>query len=165
MSTSDKKPKQKDAAAIRIVPPVVPLICVLAGVALAKFIPLGTDTLIPAPLRYWIGGLIIIASVYFLGFRAVKLMRSTGQSENPFKKTTEILESGPYRFTRNPMYLMMVLLCLGFAVLLSNFWILILTPVCGFILQTLVIKHEEIYLEQKFGEGYLAYKSRVRRWI
>jgi protein-S-isoprenylcysteine O-methyltransferase Ste14 len=165
MSAPDKKPKKKDAAAIRILPPAVPLLCVLAGLALSKLMPLGWEVMLPPPHSYWVGGLIIVAAVYFLGFRAVKLMRGSGQSENPYTKTTEILETGPYRFTRNPMYLMMVVLCIGFAVLLSNIWILLLTPVCALALHFLVILPEEAYLETKFGATYLAFKSRVRRWI
>lgn len=92
-------------------------------------------------------------------------MRRSGQSVNPYKKTTEVIEEGPYRFTRNPMYLQMVLICFGLAILLANIWILILTPVCGLLLHFLVILPEELYLKRKFGDGYLDYKKRVRRWI
>lgn len=92
-------------------------------------------------------------------------MRRTGQSENPFQATTEIIETGPYQWTRNPMYLQMILVCLGFGVLLSNAWIALITPLCALLLQTLVILPEEAYLEHKFGENYLKYKERVRRWI
>ncbi len=63
------------------------------------------------------------------------------------------------------MYLQMVLACLGFSVILSNLWILALTPVCGLILHTFSILPEEAYLERKFGEPYLDYKRRVRRWL
>jgi protein-S-isoprenylcysteine O-methyltransferase Ste14 len=63
------------------------------------------------------------------------------------------------------MYLQMVLVCLGFAVALWNLWILLLTPVCGWVLQRLVIVHEEEYLERKFGARYRDYKRRVRRWL
>lgn len=121
--------------------------------------------MLQAPFRYWIGGAIIIASIYLLGFKAVKTMRQSGQSENPYKKTTEIIETGPFKFTRNPMYLQMVLVCIGFAVLLSSLWIFALTPICAMFLHFLVILPEERYLERKFGNTYLDYKRRVRRWI
>lgn len=91
-------------------------------------------------------------------------MRRSGQSENPYKKTTEIIETGPFRLTRNPMYLQMVLVCIGFAVLLANIWTLALTPICAMLLHMLVILPEESYLERKFGDTYLDYKRRVR-WI
>ncbi len=63
------------------------------------------------------------------------------------------------------MYLMMVLLCIGFTILLSNAWIGILTPICAWALYQTAIKPEEAYLERKFGASYRAYKLKVRRWI
>ena len=75
------------------------------------------------------------------------------------------METGPYRFTRNPMYLQMVIACFGFAIALWNGWIALLTPVCAYVLQTFAIKPEEAYLERKFGQSYLDYKQRVRRWF
>ena len=71
----------------------------------------------------------------------------------------------PLRVTRNPMYLQMVLACMGFSVILSNAWILILTPFCALVLQRFAILPEEAYLERKFGDEYLEYKRRVRRWL
>jgi protein-S-isoprenylcysteine O-methyltransferase Ste14 len=59
----------------------------------------------------------------------------------------------------------MVLVCVGVAVILMNWWILALTPVCGWLLQRFAILPEEAYLERKFGDTYLAYKRRVRRWL
>jgi protein-S-isoprenylcysteine O-methyltransferase Ste14 len=63
------------------------------------------------------------------------------------------------------MYLQMVLVCVGFAVMLGNAWILVLTPLVAFTLQRLAILPEEAYLERKFGDDYAAYKRRVRRWL
>ncbi|MGB3625861.1 MAG: hypothetical protein WA989_08530, partial [Henriciella sp.] len=87
---------QKDAAAVRVFPPGVPLATILSGVVLMWLWPIRSGWMLPAPLRYVVGGAIILASVYFLGFRAVALMRRSGQSENPYRTTTEILEAGPY---------------------------------------------------------------------
>jgi len=155
----------KDAAAVKIFPPGVPIATVILGVVLNIIWPLGSTLLPPAPLRYWLGAVIIIAAIYYLGYRAISVMRDSGQSVNPYRKTTEILETGPYRMTRNPMYMQMVLVCVGFAVLLGNIWILLLTPVCGLLLHYLAILPEEAYLERKFGNDYLDYKRKVRRWI
>jgi protein-S-isoprenylcysteine O-methyltransferase Ste14 len=63
------------------------------------------------------------------------------------------------------MYLQMVLVCAGLAIALMNWWILLLTPLCAWLLHKLAILPEEAYLEQKFGEAYLSYKRRTRRWI
>ena len=63
------------------------------------------------------------------------------------------------------MYLQMVLACLGVAVMLMNGWIVIFTAIAAWLLQRLAIVPEEAYLERKFGDVYLAYKRRVRRWL
>jgi protein-S-isoprenylcysteine O-methyltransferase Ste14 len=152
-----------DAAAVRVFPPAVPLLTILIGVALNRLCPfrLKLSTL----SRYGIGGTIIGVAVLGLGLYSVILLRRTGQSENPWTPTTEIVTRGPYRVTRNPLYLQMVLGCIGFAVLLRNIWILLLTPLCVWALQVLAILPEEAYLERKFGEDYRSYKCRVRRWL
>jgi protein-S-isoprenylcysteine O-methyltransferase Ste14 len=153
----------KDAAAVRIFPPAIPALIILTGVGLNRLWPMGLG--LPASLRYWLGGLIVAGAVLGLGLWSVLLVRRSGQSENPWKPTTAIIERGPFSFSRNPMYLQMVIGCAGFAVLLNNGWILLLTPLCPLALYWLAIRPEEEYLERKFGEAYVAYKRRVRRWI
>jgi protein-S-isoprenylcysteine O-methyltransferase Ste14 len=151
-----------DAAAVRIFPPGVPLLTIMLGVGLNRCCPFKLKlSALPA---YVIGGAIIGVAILGLGLYPVILLRRSGQSENPWTPTTEIVTRGPYRFTRNPLYLQMVLGCLGFAVFLRNVWILLLTPVCAWTLHTFAILPEEAYLEGKFGESYRSYKSRVRRW-
>ena len=157
--------EEKDAAAVRVFPPAVPLVTILAGLALDRLVPIDLGAALPAPTRYWLGGLIAGGAFLGLGLWSVLVMRRTGQSENPWKPTTEIVERGPYRLTRNPMYLQMVLICIGVAVGLANLWILVLTPACAWVLQTFAVLPEERYLERKFGAAYRAYKRRVRRWL
>ena len=154
---------QRDAAAVRIFPPAVPLATILLGVGLQRMWPIGLG--LPAPVRYWIGGLIVVGAILGLGAWPVLLFRRGGQSEIPWTPTLHIEQRGPYRFTRNPMYLQMVLVCVGVAILLGNVWIFALTPLCAWLLQRLAILPEEAYLERKFGDGYRAYKQRVRRWL
>ncbi|MFY9610090.1 MAG: methyltransferase [Blastocatellia bacterium] len=72
---------------------------------------------------------LVVGALLGLGFYSVTLVRRSAQSENPWNPTTEIVNRGPFRFTWNPMYLQMVLGCIGFAVILTNMWILLLTPV------------------------------------
>jgi protein-S-isoprenylcysteine O-methyltransferase Ste14 len=154
-----------DAAKVRIFPPAVPLLTVLLGVALQWLMPIELAAKPSLGLRLAFGGTVVAAAILGLGLWAVSLVRRSGQSENPWKPTTEIIVRGPFRFTRNPMYLQMVLVCVGFSILLWNVWVLLLTPACVWALTHLVIKPEEAYLERKFGETYLDYKRRVRRWL
>lgn len=165
MTSPAKTEQQRDAAAVRVFPPAVPLLTVLTGIGLQRLWPLEPGFELPAPERYWIGGLIVAGAVLGLGLWSVMALRRTGQSENPWTPTTHVVESGPFRVTRNPMYLQMVLACIGIAVALMNAWIVVLTPVCAWLLYKLAIVPEERYLERKFGEGYLAYRRRVRRWL
>lgn len=154
----------RDAAAVRIFPPAIPLATIGLGILLHQVRPLEL-AIAPAPARHWIGGAIAVAALLGLGLWSVILMRRSGQSENPWKPTLRIVDTGPFRLTRNPMYLQMVLICIGVAIMLANGWILLLTPLCAWALQRFAILPEEAYLERKFGPAYTAYKDRVRRWL
>ena len=157
--------EKKDAAAVRIFPPAIPVLTILLGVGLNRMWPIDLGFALPVPERLWLGGLTVVGAILGLGLWSVLLFRRGGQSENPWKPTPHIVERGPFRFTRNPMYLQMVLVCFGVAIMLMNGWILILTPVGGWVLQRFAILPEEAYLERKFGDTYLGYKNRVRRWL
>jgi protein-S-isoprenylcysteine O-methyltransferase Ste14 len=156
---------EKDGAAVRFPPPLLPLATVLGGIGLERLWPLTAAFALPASARYWVGGILIAVSLLLLGLWPVVMFRRSGQSELPWRPTPLILEHGPYRFTRNPMYLQMLLICIGLAIILSNGWILLLTPLCARALYRFAIAPEEVYLERKFGQPYRDYKGRVRRWL
>lgn len=83
----------------------------------------------------------------------------------PWEPVKALVMAGPYRYTRNPMYVAMALFSLGFAGLLNTMWIpLLLVPLLGFI-QWAVIRKEEQYLTLLFGEAYRQYQRTVRRWL
>lgn len=158
-----KNGPSEDHAAVRVFPPGVPLVTILVGVGLHRAWPLPLP--VPAPLRYWVGGVVVVGAVLGLGLWSIVLFRRSGQNENPWKPTPHIVERGPFRITRNPMYLQMVIACIGVAIWLANAWIAVLTPACALALQAFAILPEEAYLERRFGAAYLDYKSRVRRWL
>jgi protein-S-isoprenylcysteine O-methyltransferase Ste14 len=83
----------------------------------------------------------------------------------PWKPTTAIVTTGPYRFTRNPAYLGMALVYVGIALLAEALWVLVPLPFVLAIIDRAVIAREERYLQRKFGHEYLDYKATVRRWI
>lgn len=157
--------EQSGGAAVRIVPPLVPVAVIAAGLGLDYLWPIGTGVAPAAALRHGLGGGIVVVAILALGLWPLRMFHRTGQRPEPWKPTPEIIVRGPYRLTRNPMYLMMVLICAGIAVMLWNVWMLLLTPVCAWVLQRFAILPEEAYLEARFGDGYRAYKARVRRWI
>ena len=154
-----------DAAAVRIFPPAVPLLVIALGIGLERLWPIRLGVELAPPVRHALGAAIALGAVLGLGLWSVVLFRRSGQNENPWKPTPAIVERGPFRVSRNPMYLQMLLACVGVAVFLANVWILLLTPIGAWVIQRLAIRPEEAYLERKFGDDYRAYKRRVRRWI
>lgn len=159
------KAEPRDGAAVRFPPPLIPFLTIALGLGLERLWPIRLGLDLPAPLRHSLGGLLVAGAVLGLGLWPVVLFRRSGQSEIPWTPTPSIVERGPYRFTRNPMYLQMVLVCVGVAIILANLWILLLTPFCAWALRHFAIRPEEEYLERKFGASYLEYKGRVRRWL
>ena len=112
----------------------------------------------------WIGLLGIAAGAALVrsGRRA---MVAHGTNVNPTQPSTAIVETGPFRFTRNPLYLGLTFAYFGLSLLLNTWWsVLLLVPV-WFVMHQLVVRREEAYLERKFGQTYLAYRRRVRRYL
>jgi protein-S-isoprenylcysteine O-methyltransferase Ste14 len=83
----------------------------------------------------------------------------------PFRPATAMVASGPYRFSRNPMYVGLTLLYVGLSLLTAMAWPLVMLPLALVALTALVIRREERYLEAAFGAEYAAYRARVRRWL
>src|SRR2546430_3886132 len=110
-------------------------------------------------------GWVFVAGALILLFGAAVLFRQAGTTPNPTKPTTALVVRGPYRFTRNPMYVSLAALYLSVALFLGMLWPIVLLPLVLFVVQRVVIAREEAYLERKFGGGYREYRARVRRWI
>lgn len=155
----------RDAAAVRFFPPGIPLLVLVATNLLERFVPLDLGWSLDSHLRAGIGYAIVALAILIFGFWPVTLFRRAGQSENPWKPTPKIETRGPFCVTRNPMYLQMVLICLGFGIAWMNWWTLLAVPFVAVGLYWAAIEPEEEYLERKFGEEYLEYKKRVRRWL
>lgn len=148
-------------ANVRFPPPVVFLGLTLLGVALRYAVgPL-------RPAGSWATGLgiVILLAGLTLAVSARKLMVRTGQSPIPWKPTPELIFRGPYRFTRNPMYMGVTFIQTGLGFALGNLWISILAPVALLIVHFIAVLPEEQYLAQKFGAGYRDYCQRVRRYL
>ena len=112
-----------------------------------------------------ITGAIIIATNLVFGLPALRGMLQAKTSPNPNRPTTTLLLSGPYHFSRNPMYVGLTLLYVGLMTLLELPWGILFTPIVIWLITEWVIRPEEKYLAHKFGNTYLEYKKIVRRWI
>ncbi|MHB1092369.1 methyltransferase family protein [Thiobacillus sp.] len=84
---------------------------------------------------------------------------------NPFAAASSLCTSGPFRHSRNPIYLGDWFILAGVSLLLGTFWPLVFAPLIWIMIRFGVIRHEEVHLEAKFGDAYRDYKARVRRWI
>jgi protein-S-isoprenylcysteine O-methyltransferase Ste14 len=154
---------ERDGAAVRIPPPLVYLAALIAGGLLHVFVrplhlPLSGGVRIA-------GGALAAGAGIALVAAAIAHFRRTGQDPKPWESTPEIIATGIYRVTRNPMYVGMAGIQLGIGLGWANGWIAALVPVVLAIVYATAVRHEEAYLERKFDEGYLAYKRSVRRWI
>ena len=145
----------------KIVPPVYLLLTLIAMTALHFLVPIAR--IIPPPWSYAGAGLVVLG--FGIAAAAAGAFARAGTPVIPFERSTALVTSGLYRFTRNPMYLGMVIVLLGTAVLFGTLSPFLPVPIFAWIIQTRFILGEERFLEEIFGEEYLAYKRSVRRWI
>ena|SRR5437016_14580466 len=110
-------------------------------------------------------GVTLIGASVALVSQAFQRMRRAGTNVNPTEPATVLVTEGPFKFTRNPLYLSLTLFYAGVATLVNALWAMLLLPIVLFVVNREVIEREERYLERKFGEQYMKYKGRVRRWI
>ena len=110
-------------------------------------------------------GVTLIGASVALVSQAFQRMRRAGTNVNPTEPATLLVTEGPFKFTRNPLYLSLTLFYAGVATLVNALWAMLLLPIVLFVVNREVIEREERYLERKFGEQYMKYKRRVRRWI
>jgi protein-S-isoprenylcysteine O-methyltransferase Ste14 len=111
-----------------------------------------------------LGSFIIIPSVAIIAL-IWRQMKQSKTNIEPWKPTIKILDSGFYKYSRNPIYVAMAVIYFGASILFGSVWSFAFLPIVLLIINNFVILREEKYLESKFGEDYLDYKKRVRRWI
>jgi protein-S-isoprenylcysteine O-methyltransferase Ste14 len=151
-----------DTANVIIRPPIAWAVAVLAGLALNWLMPL---PFVPAAVPAgWLGAMAFALALALLAWAIVTITRA-GSSVPTNLPTTTIVESGPYRFTRNPIYLGMFLGLIGLALAFDTLWLLLMLVPFALAIRYGVVGREEAYLERKFGDAYRGYRSRVRRWL
>ncbi len=111
-----------------------------------------------------LGAILILAGLAIALLGAVALRRA-GTAIPPNLPTTELVTDGPYRWSRNPLYLALTLIYAGVGLIADDLWILVLLVPLLLLIHWGVVVREERYLEAKFGEAYRRYKERVRRWL
>lgn len=143
-------------------PPLLYLSFLIAGVAIGVFVPLPLFG--DAGVARAIGAVALLAGA-FLMYLCMRRFAAAGTNIPTNLPVNALVVVGPYRFSRNPIYVGMTTIYVGLGLLLNCGWVLILAIPLLLVMRYGVIAREERYLEGKFGEDYRAYKAKVRRWL
>ena len=152
----------RDVANLGLVrPPLVYLISLVSGFMIHFVVPV---SFLPVSLAVPLGVPLVAVAIALFSY-SVARFRAAGTPVPARKPTTAIVRTGPYRFSRNPIYLAFSLFQLGIAIWVNSVWLLATLVGAVALIHTVVIPKEEQYLERKFGAQYLEYKMSVRRWL
>ena len=151
-----------DSPSFRIWPPIALGAPLTAGLALTA--AAGDPVSIASSATRWIGAVLVVVFVLWNGW-TLWFMASHRTAVLPGGATRLVLQSGPFRLSRNPLYVGLIALDAGLALLAHSFWALVLVPVGIVALTWGAIRPEERYLTGKFGSDYDTYRARVRRWL
>jgi len=150
-------------AQVQFPPPLVFLGCILLGVAF-QYVVAPAAVPVGRAISAIGGILVLMAGLGFIASAGI-LFNRTGQNPAPWKPSPELILKGPYRFTRNPMYLGITLFELGLGLAVNNLWISLFAVPALLTVHVIAVRPEERYLSEKFGESYIAYLARVRRYL
>lgn len=153
--------QRPDNPGVAAPPPLIFAGALGAGLLLNRLRP---RPFLPGVLSRLLGWPLVVGGLS-LGLWGLREMRRAGTNVDPYRPTTAIVEGGPYRFTRNPLYVGMTLVYGGVSARANALPAALLLPAVLHVVHHGVIKREERYLEEKFGGEYLRYKGRVRRWV
>jgi len=153
-----------DSSGVRVFPPAIYLAGLAVGFGIQWLWPVH---IVPVTFAFAarLFGIVLLVAWLTLAIWALLTFKRAGTTPHPMHPVTALAVSGPYRFTRNPMYLSFVFMNLGLGFVMNAFWAVVLVPVVMIVVQRMVIEREERYLARKFGAEYLAFKARVRRWL
>lgn len=153
--------EDKHGPNVRVHPPVIYAISILSGIGLNNLWP----AVMPLGLNgRTYGGVIIFLATLIAAWSMYKFHKAN-TDVRPDKPDSALITTGPYRFTRNPLYIVLSLAQITVAVWLNNLWVLLLLIPSIIAITYYAITREERYLEKLFGQSYLDYKQRVRRWL
>jgi protein-S-isoprenylcysteine O-methyltransferase Ste14 len=151
----------KDHADVKIAPPILTVLHIVAAYLLAGFTP---PSLTVPPILENIGFALVVV-VFLFGLAAFLELRRARTTLDPHGSVASIVTWGIYRFSRNPIYVGFLLMVIGIPLTSGIYWGAVLAPIFFLLCNKLVIEREEAYLEKKFGDVYTSYKSGIRRWL
>lgn len=145
----------------RFKPPTYFLLSLLLALGLHFLFPV--VRVVRSPVRY--GGIVLIAAGIWVNIWADSLFKKRNTAVEPFEESSALVLEGPYRVSRHPMYLGMTAVLIGLAILLGSLTAFLVPIVFLLIMEVGFIRHEERDMERTFGEEYVRYRRRVRRWF
>jgi protein-S-isoprenylcysteine O-methyltransferase Ste14 len=157
------QPPTLQSPAVRFPPPLLFVSGLVAGWLLGRFVrplPLAGDG-----YRLDTAGTVCMVLGVGLGAWGMITFRRAHTAIVPLYPASRIVTSGPYRFTRNPMYTGLTLAYVGLSLYMNSGWPLLALPIVLALLVRLVVRREEAYLRSAFPDEYVAYQARVRRWL
>ena len=149
-----------DAPDVKIIPPLVYLAGIVIGFLANIWMPI---KVVPTLVGWAVGGILIFCGAALTGY--VLKFKDAGTTVRPDRAASTLVIAGPYKITRNPMYLGLALLYLRITIADQSIWALILLPVVLAIIQRRAIEPEEAFLKKRFGADYVSYKEKVRLWL
>lgn len=157
--------QQDDTPGLAMRPPTYPFIALVAAIGLEWLLPL---SFLAAPSlmgwQSWLGAVLVLGG-FGLALPAITAFNAAGTNVDPHKPSLILVTDGPYRFSRNPIYLGFLLIQFGVSLGFSLEWGLIFLPLVWLALDRLVVVREEAYLHGKFGTAYTDFLARTRRWL
>lgn len=153
--------RRDNPGGVLVPPPLIYLGGLISGLWLGRSVPLPD---LPGGPSRAVGVALVTVGALLAGWFG-RTMRDSGTPFRLDEPADELLTDGPFSYSRNPGYLSFAMIYAGISLLARSSWSMLLLPVVLKIIKTRVIEQEENYLEREFGERYLTYKARVRRWI
>jgi len=154
----------QDRPNIIILPPIAFFAAVFLTFALGRWLSFGVLNDIPR-LFLAVVGVVVMAVALLITMTGIFAFKRAGTNVNPYQPSLKIVRDGPYRFTRNPMYLGMILFTFGFGIAVATIWGLIVACLLWALLHWGVVLREEEYLTTKFGAAYSELLAATRRWL
>ena len=158
------KDQSSETAGVIAPPPVIYSGALALGYVLHRFMPIHLLPRRSGSLRHVLGIVLIVAGLLQALWAALTMFKS-GNNPEPSHPVVSLVQAGPFRFSRNPIYLALTICYLGMTLLLGTLWHLILLPGLLSVMQWGVVRREEEYLMRRFGESYREYSAQVRRWL
>jgi protein-S-isoprenylcysteine O-methyltransferase Ste14 len=164
MLDSEQRATRVETPAVRAHPPTIFLAALAVASLLGVVLPFGPGIAQGASDAFWVGFAFFLIGLA-VSLWAVRAILAAGSHVPTWQPTLALATGGPYRLSRNPIYIGMLVLFFGVALMLTNPWMLLVMPAMIWVLQDAVIAPEERFLERRFGAAYTDYARRVPRWM